>query len=223
MLRELIHLARHVPGTLALKRRLEQVDLYETVMESANAAGFLERRRALVGDLTGDVLEVGCGTGLMFTHYGSAARVRAIDVDDAFLDRARTRATPHIEVSVADAQHLPFDDASFDAVVSCLVFCSIPDAKRALAEARRVLKPGGKLRMVEHVISEHAIAAGLMHLVDPLWLWLNEQGCHMDCDTVSLVRDAFGDIHTERFQIYSDGLPAFPMCIITSPPASSAT
>jgi len=212
MLRELIHLARHAPSVLALQQKLDQTDLYDTLMKRADDAGMYARRRSLVSDLSRDVLEIGCGTGMMFEHYGSGAHVRAVDMDDAFIERAKSRLRDGIELVKADAQALPFPDESFDAAVACLVFCSIPDARAALAEARRVLRPDGELRLIEHVVSESPIARALMHAADPVWLRLNHQGCHMDRDTVATVREAFPDVEvTERFQIYSAGLPAFPM------------
>ncbi|HEY1956618.1 MAG TPA: class I SAM-dependent methyltransferase [Polyangiaceae bacterium] len=227
MLRELIHLARHAPSVLALQQKLDQTELYDTLMQRADDAGMYARRSALVSDLhllgrgaprARDVLEIGCGTGMMFAHYGEGARVRAIDVDDAFLERARTRARSFITLENADALALPMPDASFDAVVACLVLCSIPDARRALAEARRVLRPGGELRLIEHVVSDRRVPRALMHAADPLWLWLNHQGCHMDRDTVASVREVFPNVEiTERFQIWSAGLPAFPMLTLRAP------
>jgi ubiquinone/menaquinone biosynthesis C-methylase UbiE len=214
MLRELIHLARHAPKTLALKRRLSHVDLYETVMKNADDAGFLARRAWLTSGVRGDVLEIGCGTGLSFSHFFTEARVTAIDIDDDFLARAHARAAEHPNVTVAraDAQALPFADASFDTVVACLVFCSIPSASRALSEARRVLRPGGSLRLIEHIASSHPIKRALMHAADPIWLHLNEQGCHMNRSTVTTVESTFGNVTIDdRFQIFSSTLPAFPM------------
>lgn len=213
MLRELIHLARHAPSVLALQQKLDQTDLYDTLMKRADDAGMYARRRSLVSDLRGDVLEIGCGTGMMFEHYrASGARVRAVDMDDAFIERAKARVRDGIELLKADAQALPFPDDSFDAAVACLVFCSIPDARAALAEARRVLRPGGELRLIEHVVSDRPVARALMHAADPIWLRLNHQGCHMDRDTLRTVREIFPNAEvTERFQLYSAGLPAFPM------------
>ena len=213
MLRELIHLARHAPSVLALQRRLEQTDLYDTLMARGDDAGMYARRAALVSDLRGDVLEIGCGTGMMFEHYAAeGVRVRAVDNDDAFLERARTRVRPNVELVKADARHLPFADESFDAVVACLVFCSIPGPEVAFAEAKRVLRPGGELRLIEHVASDRAVPRALMHAADPVWLWLNHQGCHMDRDTAATVRSVFPNAEvTDHFQIWSAGLPAFPM------------
>ena len=222
MLRELIHLARHAPSVLALQQKLDQTDLYDTLMKRADDAGMYARRRSLVSDLRGDVLEIGCGTGMMFEHYSpgpalradgcAGAHVRAVDMDDAFIERAKARLRDGIELVKADAQALPFPDDSFDAAVACLVFCSIPDAGAALAEARRVLRPGGEQRLIEHVDSERPVARALMHAADPIWLRLNHQGCHMDRDTLRTAREFFPNAEvTERFQLYSAGLPAFPM------------
>jgi ubiquinone/menaquinone biosynthesis C-methylase UbiE len=220
MLRELIHLARHAPKTLALKRRLSHVDLYDAVMRDADDAEFRARRAWLASDAKGDVLEIGCGTGFMFEHYlPSHARVKAIDVDEDFLARGRERAArfPNIEVMHADAQALPFADASFDAVVACLVFCSIPDATQALHEAKRVLRPGGSLRLIEHVSSDRPVSRALMHAADPIWLHLNEQGCHMNRSTITSVESVFGNVTVvERFQIFSSTLPAFPMVSLSA-------
>lgn len=218
MLRELIHLARHAPKTLALKRRLSHVELYDTVMRDADDAGFRERR-AWLADVKGDALEIGCGTGFMFSHYLTEARVRGIDIDEDFLARGRERAArhPNIEVSRADAQALPFADASFDVVVACLVFCSIPDAALALGEAKRVMRPGGSLRLIEHVSSDRPIARALMRAADPIWLHLNDQGCHMNRSTITTVESVFGNVTVaDRFQIFSSTLPAFPMVSLTA-------
>jgi len=88
------------------------------------------------------VLEVGTGTGLLLPAYPpSVSDVTAIDIDPEMLARARHRR-PGVSLLLADVQQLPFPDASFDAVVACLVFCSVEDPARGLAELRRVLRPG---------------------------------------------------------------------------------
>ncbi|HEY2365929.1 MAG TPA: class I SAM-dependent methyltransferase, partial [Polyangiaceae bacterium] len=162
-------------------------------MTDADDAGF-RARRAWLADVKGDVLEIGCGTGFMFSHYLTEARVRAIDVDDDFLSRAHERSRPNVEIVRADAQALPFADASFDVVVASLVFCSIPDAAQALTEAKRVLRRGGELRLIEHVASSSPIARALMHAADPIWLHLNEQGCHMNRSTIATTQTVFGTV-----------------------------
>lgn len=209
---EILHLCRHAPGALALKRRLPQDELYATLIERADRAGLADKRRALVSDLRGKVVEIGCGTGSMFPYY-EGAEVIGIEPDPAFAARAREAARPRsIEVREGSGEALPIEDASVDAAVVALVLCSVPDPDRVCAEIARVVKPGGVVRLIEHVRSERRIAGALMKLVDPLWLRLNGQGCHLDRDPLpALDRAGLRLESIEAFQIWSAGIPAFPM------------
>jgi ubiquinone/menaquinone biosynthesis C-methylase UbiE len=104
----------------------------------------------------GDVLEVAVGTGLNLPHYDPDLNLTGIDLSSAMLDVARQRAAElgrDVELREGDAHHLPFDDASFDTVVCTLSLCNIPDPDQAVAEMRRVLRPGGRLVLVDHVRS----------------------------------------------------------------------
>lgn len=104
----------------------------------------------------GDVLEVAVGTGLNLPHYSSEVRLTAVDLSPAMLDVARQRAAElgrDVDLREGDAHHLPFDDAAFDTVVCTFSLCNIPDLRRAVAEMRRVLRPGGRLVLVDHVRS----------------------------------------------------------------------
>lgn len=102
----------------------------------------------------GDVLEVAVGTGRNLEHYPPEVRLVGIDLSSEMLARARQRAAevhPDADLREADAERLPFDDASFDTVVCTYSLCSIPDDRRAVAEMARVLRPGGALILAEHV------------------------------------------------------------------------
>jgi SAM-dependent methyltransferase len=215
MLRELTHFAWHAPATLRLKARLPQEQLYETVMDRADAAGLAARRADLVADLRGDVLELGSGTGRMFPHYDRGARVAAVEPDARFAalaETARAEAAATISSHVGTGEALPFEAARFDAAVLALVLCSVASPGAVLAEVRRVLRPGGRLRLLEHVRSERAVAGWLMDRVDGAWLRLNAQGCHLNRDPIPALVDAGFRIEREdRFQVFSAGLPAFPM------------
>jgi ubiquinone/menaquinone biosynthesis C-methylase UbiE len=101
--------------------------------------------------------------------------------------RAGVQAHVPVEVRVAPAEALPFDDNSFDNVVSSLVFCSVSDPKRALAEIERVLRPGGTLHMLEHVRPGFAPFAWLSTAVTPAWSRIAEN-CHLDRATVELLK-----------------------------------
>lgn len=105
---------------------------------------------------SGDVLEVAIGTGRNLPFYPATARLTGIDLSAAMLEVARRRAqeiSRPVELRQGDAQVLPFSDASFDTVVCTLSLCSIPDDRRAIFEMRRVLRPGGQLRLLDHVPS----------------------------------------------------------------------
>jgi len=212
MLAEILHLCRHAPGALALKRTLPQDALYAELIGRADRAGLADRRRALVADLRGHVVEVGCGTGAMFGHYEQAT-VTAIEPDEAFAARAREAAHGRpIEVIIGTGEAMPLPDASADAAVVVLVLCSVPDVDAVCREIVRIVKPGGAVRLLEHVRSTATVAGALMRAVDPLWLRINGQGCHLDRDPVPALERAGLRIESvHAFQIWSAGLPAFPM------------
>lgn len=220
MLREAAHFLVHAPGTLWLKARLSQAELYDVLMGRAEERGLGEARAKLAGAAEGRVLEVGCGTGMLFAHYTDRANVVAIDTDEKFLERAKDRAKASkaaIELAVGDVMGLPYPDGSFDEVVAFLVMCSVPDPAKALAECKRVLRPGGTLRLFEHVVSDDVVSAQMMRLLDPLWLAANGQGCHLDRDAVASVEAAgftLGEV--QKSQMWSPGLPAFPLRRITA-------
>jgi ubiquinone/menaquinone biosynthesis C-methylase UbiE len=149
------------------------------------------QRALLLQGLAGRVLEVGCGPGNNFPLYPAGLEVVATDVSEPMLERARRAARAaraSITVEQADVESLPFADASFDAVVGAWVLCSV-DQPRALRELRRVLRPGGTLRLWEHVRSERAVLAALQRAATPAWSVVAD-GCHLDRDTVGAVREA---------------------------------
>jgi ubiquinone/menaquinone biosynthesis C-methylase UbiE len=152
-------------------------------------------RRDLAEHARGRILEVGCGTGQMLPLYPDAAEVVGFDPNRASLDRARRRR-PDAGLLVADAQAMPFPDSAFDTVVSGLVFCSVPDPARGLAEIRRVLKPDGQLLMLEHVHARNRIGRWLLDTLQPPWTRFTG-GCHPNRDTEAAVERAGFEIDPE--------------------------
>lgn len=157
-------------------------------------------RATLVGDLAGDVLEIGCGPGSNFAHYLPGTRVVATDDNPHMLPAARRAArtaSASVEVTEADATALPFEDAAFDAAVSALVLCSVPDLDRAARDLLRVLRPGGEVRLFEHVRSEHRILASAQRWLSPAWSAVAD-GCQLHRDPVAALRAAgFEDVRVE--------------------------
>lgn len=178
---------------------------YDVVMAPLGWLGLTAARRKLVQGLSGRVLEVGTGTGLALPGYpDTVTSVTAIDVDAEALERARGRR-PDAELVHASVENLPFADASFDAVVSSLVFCSVEAPGRALVEVFRVLRPGGELRMLEHVRAPSAGLATAQDLLTPAWQ-LMTGGCRLNRDTHFLVRQAGFDVvrRVQRLQGMSE-------------------
>ncbi|MEE8346996.1 MAG: class I SAM-dependent methyltransferase [Dehalococcoidia bacterium] len=167
--------------------------VYDRLIASAERSYMKAVREEIAGGAKGRVLEVGAGTGANFAYYNDhAEEIIATEPDHYMFERARRRAEEvgrPIELRQASAEELPFDDASFDTVVSTLVMCSVKDPLRALSEVRRVLKPSGELRLYEHVRYEHAFGAFWQDLVTPPWRWFLA-GCHPNRDTAGLVREA---------------------------------
>lgn len=135
--------------------------LYDFAGRRAEKGELGRRRHELVSELEGAVLEVGAGTGLNFPHYERASRVIAVEPDSSMAGRLRKRAPEAaipVEVLTGSAESLPFEDGTFDTAVITFVLCSVDSPQAALAEVRRVLKPGGRLVLLEHVRGEGRLA-----------------------------------------------------------------
>lgn len=176
--------------------------LYDPASAAAERSWMGERRLRLLRDARGEVLEIGGGTGANLPHYRSAERVVVSEPDPHMRQRLRLKLENlhfPVEVSEAGAQSLPFADGSFDAVVSTLVLCTVPDQREALEEIRRVLRPGGRLLFIEHVRSNGRMARW-QDRVEPLWGRM-AAGCHPNRDTVTSVeRSGFRVEALEHFE-----------------------
>jgi ubiquinone/menaquinone biosynthesis C-methylase UbiE len=170
-------------------RGVEQIPwLYDACCALYERLGLARWRTWLVDGAAGAVLDVGCGTGRNLPLYRRGVRVVGIDVSAEALARARRRR-PDVPLVRGDAQALPFRAAAFDTVVSGLVFCSVPDAARGLAEVKRVLRGDGTLRMLEHVRAAGGLKARVQDRWQPLWTRITG-GCHWNRDTEATVTSA---------------------------------
>lgn len=144
---------------------------YDAMITVVERMLIADGRRWACGQAVGRVLEVAIGTGRNLGCYPPEVDLVGIDVSPKMLDVARTRAnglSRRVELQVADAQSLPFEEATFDMVVATLTLCSIPQDRRALAEVARVLRPGGRLVLLDHVASPVRAVRAVQRVLDPL-------------------------------------------------------
>lgn len=160
-------------------------------------------KRELFATMQGKILFLAAGTGLDFEFFPQGQEIDAIDISPRMLERARPRAAAYdgrITLHEMDAQRLAFADASFDQVFSVCTFCSVPDPVAGLRELRRVLRPGGELRMFEHTGSRWFPFNVMLHVMTPI---SRRIGPEMNRDTVSNVRKAGFTLREVR-NIYLD-------------------
>ncbi|WEL16247.1 MULTISPECIES: class I SAM-dependent methyltransferase [unclassified Halorhabdus] len=177
--------------------------IYDPAMAHAERTILDPHREYLADGLDGVVLDLGAGTGAMFPYF-EGATVHAIEPDPHMRRRARDRtadATAGIELHDAGAADLPFPDDHFDAVVSSMVFCTVEDVPASIAEVRRVLRPGGEFRFLEHV-ADDGWRETVQTAVSPVWKRL-AGGCHLTRRTASRFasESAFDVVEMDRFEL----------------------
>jgi SAM-dependent methyltransferase len=185
--------------------------IYEPFLWLGERRGMRKRRRDLLRAARGRVLEVGAGTGLNLEHYGEA-------VEDLTLTEPVAEMASRIEakrqggigpgtttIVTHAAEALPFEDDSFDTVVSTMVLCTVADLDRALDEIARVLAPEGRLLFCEHVRADGGVLAGLQDRLAGPWAAFAE-GCQCNRDTIPAIETRF-EITTAREDRWR-GMPA---------------
>jgi ubiquinone/menaquinone biosynthesis C-methylase UbiE len=185
--------------------------LYARVSPSMDRGGMAEHRDRLLDGLTGEVIEVGAGNGLNFAHYPpQVTRVLAVEPDPhlrRIAEREAEAVEVPVEVTAGIADHLPAADATFDAAIASLMLCSVPDQHAALAEIRRVLRPGGHLRFLEHVRAETPGLRRVQRVLDATVYPFLAGGCHSGRDTAAAITAAgFTIDRLERFRFPEKGI-----------------
>lgn len=186
-----------------------------SLMSRHEPAQIRRHRDELLAGLFGRVIEVGAGAGTNFAHYPAAVdEVVAVEPEPYLREQARAAAAEadvRIEVLDGDADHLPVDDASFDAAVACLVLCTVPDQPHALAELWRVLRPDGELRFYEHVLSPRPALAFAQRAVDRAFWPHAFGGCHTARDTPAAIAAAGFEVEDQRHMWVNPVPIAFPV------------
>ena len=181
---------------------------YDSFMKSSEQEGLTDMRRMLVDQAAGRALEIGGGTGLNLPHYGPQVNSLTItEPDPSMLKRLERRVKadrPATTVLRAPAEDLPFEDGTFDMVVSTLVLCGVDDQPRAVREIRRVLRPGGTLLFLEHVRSDDPKAARKQDRMN----WLNRLVVCCECNRPTL--DTIEDAGFEVGSLQNVSMPKAP-------------
>lgn len=181
------------PGRPHLGERVSAA-IYDLLNSRLDDRLFGARRRRLLEAAHGRVLDVGAGTGANLGRYpmDRVNELVLLDVGRGMLARAGAKAEAlgvPVELREASAERLPFEDASFDTVVFALSLCTIPDPDQALREARRVMKPGARLLVLEHVRAQELGLARLQDRFTPIQK-LIATGCHPNRDTRRSIESA---------------------------------
>ena len=176
--------------------------LYVRISGQEEKVGRAEHRRRTLAGLTGRVVELGAGNGLNFGHYPpGVSEVVAVEPEPllrAHAERAAAAAPVPVRVVDGVAGALPLEDESCDAGVASLVLCSVPDQVVALAELRRVIRPGGELRFYEHVLSHKPRFARVQRFADATFWPRVAGGCHLSRDTGSAIERAGFDVESQE-------------------------
>jgi ubiquinone/menaquinone biosynthesis C-methylase UbiE len=203
-----------VPKTPADERHRFFAMAWPLIAAAGERFGLSKWRQQMLKGARGRVIEIGAGAGANFAHYpATVTEVVAVEPEPALRRRAiqaARKAGLRVQVRAGNAERLQFGDREFDTAVTSLVLCSVPDQGRALAEIRRVLRPGGELRFLEHV---KANGGGLLRLQRALdatvWPPL-AGGCHLTRDTERAIKEAGFEI--SRIRRFS-----FQPCLIAAP------
>jgi len=178
-------------------------DTYDRQMRLMDRVVFGDSRAWACAQATGEVLEVAIGTGLNLSRYPEDVDLTGIDLSEQMLAIARTRAADlgrTVTLEQANAHTLPFDEATFDTVVCTFGLCAIPDTDRAIAEINRVLRPGGRLILIDHVASSAPLVRGVQRLLELATIPLG--GEHFLRRPLNNVRAAgFRVDRTQRFKL----------------------
>ena len=191
----------NMSDTEQIKKRFDRISSKFEVMDHFVKEDW---RKELLKGVHGHILEVGVGLGTNFKYYPQEATVKGIDFSPKMLERARENldsAAANIELFEMDVENLEFEDNSFDYIVSTCVFCSVPNPVKGFKELRRVIKPNGKIVMLEHMRSENEIIGKVLDFFNPVSV--NLIGVNINRKTLSNLYQANLEVDEQEFLMTS--------------------
>ena len=154
------------------------ISIYDIFMKPLEKRGITKARRELIPMAYGNVLEIGAGTGVNIKYYNMPLISKLTLSDVALSKKVKDIASKDIFLTELNVEALPFDDNTFDVVIHTLVFCSVTDVSKGLAEIKRVLKPDGKLLFIEHVLPKRIGLKRFFKFINPAWRRI-ASGCNL--------------------------------------------
>lgn len=166
--------------------------IYDLFMHPLEHMRLGKKRAYLFEDVAGDVLEIGYGTGVNLKYYPYEQMDSLSLLDTNIPNHLSTKSIPMnmpFNVDRGSVQNLPYEDESFDSVVFTLVFCSVEDPAKGLNEVYRVLKPGGRVYFMEHLLPTKPHLKHLFNKLTPVWKRV-AHGCHLNRETITLIQQS---------------------------------
>lgn len=175
--------------------------IFNAFMKPFETKALKKRRKRLIEKVSGNVLEIGAGTGANYSYYVTSRIESLTIVDLKFNDLIKNHEFNNdtsVNYIAGSAENLPFEDKTFDSVVATLIFCSVGDPDKALKEVYRVLKPGGKIYFIEHVLPEEAVYRNTVNTLNSTWKKIGK--CNVNRETLKNIKKAnFRVEDVERF------------------------
>ena len=182
--------------------------IFDLFMKPFEKRALSKRRSELIPQAKGNVLEIGAGTGVNFDYYiyENLSKLTVVELkSNRLITNKPLNSHINIDYVVGSVEKLPFPDAIFDSVVATLIYCSVDNPEKALSEVYRVLKPGGKMYFIEHVLPEEKHCKNLVNSLNDTWKCIGK--CNLNRETYSLIKNA--KFKVESFERFGKGVIIF--------------
>jgi len=182
--------------------------IFNLFMKPLEKRALSKRRSELIPQARGNVLEIGAGTGVNFDYYihENLSKLTVVELKlNSLITNKPLNSHINIDYVVGSVEKLPFPDEIFDSVVSTLIYCSVDNPEKALSEVYRVLKPGGKMYFIEHVLPEVKLSKNLVNSLNDTWKCIGK--CNLNRETYSLIKNA--KFRVESFEQFGKGVIIF--------------